>query len=117
MKTKVYCIVSDKGVLSFFLYQDNRRYFLFSQNYRKSVYAYFKHGVSVDESLSFKKTHGDSALIHTMDKLPAYIKYIEKEYQIPVYKKTKTKNSKNLTKRSLIESIYREESNALAYGI
>ena len=44
------------------------------------------------DTMDFCKAHGDQAIIHTMDKIPVYIKYIEKEYQISVYNKTKQKN-------------------------
>ena len=94
MKTKIYCTVSSKGTHSFFLEQDGKRYFLFNQYYRKSVHKYFQYGVSLEAAISFDKIHGDGALSNTMDKLPAYIKYIEKEYQIAVLEKTREKQKK-----------------------
>lgn len=102
MKTTIYCIVSDKGIHSFYLKQNNKRYFLFSQNYRKSVHNYFKNGVSLEESLNFNRTKHDNALIRTMEKLPSYIKYIEKEYQIAVYEKTKKKQNQSFSHKKTI---------------
>lgn len=95
MKTKIYCTVSSKGTHSFYLEQDGKRYFLFNQNYRKSVHKYFQYGVSLGSAISFNKIHGDGALANTMEKLPAYIKYIEKEYQIAVFEKTREKQKKS----------------------
>ena len=114
MKTKIYCVVSDKGVHSFFLKQDKERYFLFNQNYRKSVHSYFSQGVSLEEAMNFNKIHRDGALTHTMDKLPAYIKYIEKEYQISVYNRTNKKKHKNSEWRSKRQVSYSLEQYAYA---
>ena len=94
MKSKIYCIVSSKGTHTFYLEQDGKSHFLFNQNYRKSVHKYFRHGVPLESAISFNKTHRDGALTNTMEKLPAYIKYIEKEYQIAVLDKTKEKQKK-----------------------
>lgn len=94
MKTTVYCIVSDKGQHSFYLKQDNSKYYLFTQNYRKSVQRYYGKGVTIEEAINFNRSKHDSAIINTMDKLPSYIKYIEKEYQINILKKTKQKQDK-----------------------
>ena len=116
MKAQIYCTVSDKGVHSFYLLQDNKRYFLFRQNYRKSVHAYFKQGVSLEEAISFKRIHGDGALAHTMEKLPAYIKYIEKEYQISVYNKTKEKQEKKKAKPYRREVSYWSDLGSMGYG-
>ena len=92
MNTIVFCKVSEKDIIKFFLKHDNKIYYLFSQNYRKSAHLHFKHGVALEDTMDFCKAHGDQAIIHTMDKIPVYIKYIEKEYQISVYNKTKQKN-------------------------
>ena len=97
-RTKIYCIVSDKGVHSFYMLHDGCRYYLFQQDYRKSVQRYFRQGVSLRDAMNFKKTHNDGALRHTMEKLPSYIKYIEKEYGIAVSEKTKQKQ-RNLSRK------------------
>ena len=48
--------------------------------------------LSYKESRNYSKAKGDSAIIRTMDKIPMYIKYIEREYKIQVLDKTKAKN-------------------------
>lgn len=93
MKAIIYCEPTEKGVHSFFLAVGGREYFLFNQNYRKGVQEYYSRGVSLNESMNFSRTHGDSALQRTMTKLPMYIRYIEKEYEIEVFEQTKKRNT------------------------
>ena len=89
MKTIIYCEPTQKGVHSFYLVVDGEEYYLFSQNYRKGVQEYFSKGVSLDDSTNYSKARKDHALMRTMTKLPAYVRYIEKEYEIAVYEQTK----------------------------
>lgn len=115
MKTKIYCIISDKGIHSFYLQHNSKRFYLFSQNYRKGVHKYYKNGVSLEDAINFNKSHRDEAVTHTMEKLPAYIKYIEKEYDIAVYKKTKVKNNKRTSPR-VFRDFGCDADYLLAYG-
>ena len=110
MKSTVYCVVSDKGKHSFYLEQDNSRYYLFTQSYRKSVQHYYGKGVLLDEAVNFNRSKHDSAIINTMEKLPSYIKYVEKEFEISVLKKTKHKKDqragcKDSFKRGQVQEI------------
>ena len=92
MKATIYCEPTAKGVHSFFLITPEAEYFLFSQDYRKGVHEYFNKGVRLDEATNFSKSHRDSAIRRTMTKIPMYIKYVEKEYDIEVLELTKKKN-------------------------
>ncbi len=92
MKATIYCKATDKGVHTFYLAQGREEYFLFHQNFRRGVKEYFGRGVSINEAFNFSRSHHNTALIHTMEKLPAYIKYVEKEYGIEVLKQTAKKN-------------------------
>lgn len=83
MKTKIICKPS-KGLHTFYLVTEQGRYFLFNQNYRRSVQEYYGQGVPLTLALDHSKCHRDYAVRETMDKLPMYIKYIEKEYGISV---------------------------------
>lgn len=89
MKTKIYCEPTDRGVHSFFMISDGQRYYLFSQDYRKGVQEYYAKGVSLNESINYSRSHRDRALVRTMNKIPMYVKYIEKEYGIEVFEQTK----------------------------
>lgn len=91
MKTMIYCEPTERGIHSFYLVDNDERYFLFSQKYRKSVQDYYSKGVSVNRSIDFSKSHKDNALKRTMSKLPMYIRYIEKEFGILVLNQTKKK--------------------------
>ena len=92
MKNMIYSEPTARGVHTFFLVVNGKEYYLFSQNYRKGVHAYYSKGVSLTQAVNYSKTHNDSALIRTMSKLPMYIKYVEKEYGIEVLERTKKKS-------------------------
>ncbi len=92
MSTTIYCKPTNKGIHSFYMIVNNEEYYLFSQSYRKGVEQYFGRGVHISESMKHSKAHRDSAITRTMDKLPMYIKYIEKEYGIGVMNKTRKMN-------------------------
>ena len=87
MCMKVYC-KPQNGIHPFYLKDKKDEYYLFSQDYRKGVQAYYGNEVHLDRAIDYSKCHRDSALARTMTKLPAYIKYIEKEYEINVLKQT-----------------------------
>lgn len=72
MKATIYCKVTQQGVQEFFGY-----------------------GVSLAQALDFSKSKKDTAVMKTMDKLPMYIKYIEKEYEIAVLNQTKKKRGRH----------------------
>jgi hypothetical protein len=88
MKTKIYCKTTAKDTQSFYLEHEGETHFLFSQEYRKSVKAYYGTGVSLNEALNNPRGGKDHALRKTMEKLPSYIKYIEKEYGFAVLEQT-----------------------------
>lgn len=91
MKTMIYCREKQRGEHNFFLTTGKETYYLFSQKYRKGVNRYFAKGVTINESMAFAKGRYDKAIMNTMTKLPLYIRYIEKEYGIEVYEKTRKK--------------------------
>ena len=93
MKTNVICMIDAKGKHSFYLNVAGARYYLFQQNFYRGVNEYYKNGVPLDRAMSFAHSHKDNAIIRTMQKLPMYIKYIEKEYSITVFNKTAKRNA------------------------
>lgn len=99
MKTTIYCKSTAKGIHSFYLMVGTEEFFLFSQAYRKSVEEYYGRGVRIDESMKYSRAHNDSAITRTMDKIPMYVKYIEKEYAIEVLEQTKKRSSQNYRMR------------------
>jgi len=99
MKTTIYCKPTAKGVHSFYLIVGTEEFFLFSQAYRKGVEGYYGRGVRINESMKYSRAHNDSAITRTMDKIPMYVKYIEKEYAIEVLEQTKKRSSQNYRAR------------------
>ena len=93
MANTIYCKTTAKGVQSFYITTANGdTHFLFSQNFRRGVKDYFAGGVGIDEAINFKRAKGNSAIIRTMEKLPSYIRYVEREYGVEVLRKTIHKN-------------------------
>lgn len=82
-----------KGVISFYIEDRSKSYFLFQQKFRHSTYNFYKKGIPVSQAFSYKKTHNDKAIEQVIRRLPAQIAYAEKEYNIAVLNKTKMKKS------------------------
>ena len=88
MATEIYCRATAKGIHSFYIRQDGKTHFLFSQNYRRGVNNYYYAGVRIDDAIDFSRAGGDDAILRTMKKLPSHIRYVEREYGITVLRKT-----------------------------
>ena len=89
MKTEIYCKPTEKGIHSFYLVMGSEEFFLFSQAYRKGVDDYYGSGVLLNVAMNYSKAHKDSAITRTMSKIPMYVRYIEKEYDLAVLERTK----------------------------
>ena len=96
MATKVYSTTTPQGDHNLYLKANGKEYFLFSQNYYKTVSDFYGREVSLDRALDFSASTG-KAVRKTMEKLRAYIPYIEKEYGVSVLKKTKHARRPNKT--------------------
>ena len=94
MKATVYCRTTERGIHTFYLNAGGEEYYLFRQNFRRSVSEYYRYGVMLDGALDKSKAKGNAALMHTMEKLPMYLRYIEREYDIRVLDKTIKKAKK-----------------------
>ena len=92
MKTTIYCLYKKFGTHTFYLTAEGKEYFLFCQTYHRGVGNYFGNGVPLDEAIDHTKARNDHALQKTMTKMPAYIRYLEREYDIEVLEKTKKRN-------------------------
>lgn len=88
MKTHIYCKPTSKGMHSFYLVTDGREYYLFAQGYRRGVQRHFGKGILIDDAYDYSKARRNPNVIHTLSKLPSYIRYVENEYGIIVLKKT-----------------------------
>ena len=56
---------------------------------------------SINEAMNYAKSHNDTAIVRTMTKIPVYVKYIEREYDIAVFNQTKKRNDKNFKYRKI----------------
>jgi hypothetical protein len=90
----IYCRTTAKGTHTFYVEAQGETHLLFSQNYRHGVNEYFSIGVSVDRALDFSRAKGNTAIERTMRKLPSYIRYIEREYDLEILRKTAKSNAK-----------------------
>ena len=72
---KVYCTAKD-DTHEFYLNANGCDYYLFSQNRRKSVDSFYRHGVYLEKAINHGIGRSDWAIHHTMDKLMNYIPYI-----------------------------------------
>ena len=95
MANTIYCATTSKGIQSFYITANGETHFLFSQNFRRGVKDYFERGVRIDEAINFARAKGNNAVMHTMEKLPSYIRYVEREYGMEVLRKTARKNQGN----------------------
>lgn len=92
MSTTIYCRVTDKAVLTFYLLHEEKKYYLFTKKYRRSLKEYYVNGVTLNEALDRTKANYDTAILKTMENIPAQIKYLEKEFEIEVFERTKSRN-------------------------
>lgn len=94
MKAFISCRTTSQGIHSFYLTYCGQELFLFQQNYRHGVDEFFSKGVELNQAIRFSHAHHDSAIIRTMEKLPLYIRYIEKEHAIAVLDQTIKTNTR-----------------------
>lgn len=99
MSSKIFSKITEKGKQSLYLKTNGKEYYLFSQNYRRSVKEYYSTPISLDRALDFSCGDGH-AVRRTMEKLRAYIPYVEKEYNISVLNKTIKHQRPNKTVRT-----------------
>lgn len=87
MQAKIFCRTVAKGKQSFYVTVEGKRYYLFTQGYRVSNKEFFQNGVFISEINNYSGVHS-TAVKRTLEKLPSYIRYIEKEFGVAIYEKT-----------------------------
>lgn len=93
MTTQIHCTNPRYGELHFYLLHDSAHYYLFSQPYRRQVFAFYKQGVPLKNALSYSKAKRDDSLMKTTSKFPSAIHYIESEYGIAIMEQTKRRKA------------------------
>lgn len=109
MKNFIYCTTTAKGEQSFYLMMQGTKYFLFAQAFRRSNKDVFGQGISLSELRKLKK-HCSYSVRHTVEKLPAYIRYIEQEYDILIMETTKRKKLNRQNRKRFADDYFNEET-------
>ena len=78
MRNKI-TITKSNNKIHFYLVTGGKQYYLFSQDFSKGVYEFFRSGRSEAELHSFKLWHRNPRLDKTIEKIPMYIRYVMKE--------------------------------------
>lgn len=65
--------------LNFYLVTGGKTIYLFTQDYTKGVYDFFKNGKSTNELKQFKKWRRNPRLDKTIEKIPIYRTYVMRE--------------------------------------
>lgn len=116
MKTKIICKKVNFDTQAFYAVVDGKEYFLFEQAYKSSVREFFKYGYYLTDSLDYSKLNNE-AVMRTLNKIPSYIKYIENEFGIACYEKTKRKQEK-INKKFKVKRInYLTQRECMAYAV
>lgn len=89
--TTVYCKRNKNEMLDFYIEEKGEKYYLFPQKPYKGVENYYKKGVSLEKAINHGLCGKDHMIHKVMSKLPAYIRYVEKEYGIAVFEQSKRK--------------------------
>lgn len=99
MKTKIYCI-KHNGKRQFYVSAYGNDYYLFSQDYRKGVENFYSKPQTYDEATNFSKAKRDFSIMNTMKKIPSYVRYIEKYYEIILTNKSQKRATTNKYSRA-----------------
>ena len=97
MQAKVYCKTVAKGRQAFYVNANGKEYFLFEQDFRASNKEFFKKGYYLTDKVDYTRVRSE-ATRRTLEKLPSYIRYIESEYGVSIYEKTKRKEKREKIK-------------------
>lgn len=85
MKKERIEITKGNNRINFYLTFEGERHWLFSQEYSMSVYDYFRFGRSLKELRNHNFWRSNPRLAKTIDRIPAMVSYIRKEFELPVY--------------------------------
>ena len=99
MVSKIFSKNTESGKQNFYIRVNGKEIYLFSQKNYKSVCAFYGKELTVDRAMDFSASTGRT-VSRTMEKLRAYIPYIEKEYGVSVLNKTKNARRPKKTVRT-----------------
>lgn len=91
MKIMICCEIAAYRQHDFYMIYGQRKYYLFSQKYAKSVQEHFGGKVIFGDIQLGKMNRRNFKIRKTLDKLPKYIKYVEAEYNLTALNSTMRK--------------------------
>ncbi len=91
MANYVYCEHNNYDTIDFYVEHNHKKYYLFTQRWRRGIVNYFQNKVTVTRSLDKTYAMSDRALCDTMNKLPMYLRYLEREQGIVLLDKKASK--------------------------
>lgn len=71
--------------LDFYMESKGGSYYIFTRKYRRTLFNYFKNGVSIHTVFELKRAHGNDIVINTICQLKSALRYIEKENEIQIF--------------------------------
>ena len=86
----IHCTQPVRGTLYFFVSAAGEEHFLFSQGFRASLWSRYRFGVRVEEALDFGNYAAHPADRKLCEKLFRILPYIEKEYGLPLLRKSRS---------------------------
>lgn len=87
MQKQIYCKTVAQDKIAFYVQSAGKEFMLFTQRYYPSVWRYFAGGVDIHKVFDFNGRN-NHAIQAVKQKLPAYIRYVENEYDVQLLSKT-----------------------------
>lgn len=81
---RIICKDEERGTHNFYMQYEAQEYYLFSQDFKKSVHSYYANGVILKHAIDHSRAKFDTAVNRTMKKIISHVRYVEKEYDIRV---------------------------------
>lgn len=78
MQNKI-MITKENRKLNFYLILKEERFYLFTQDFSKGVYNFFRNGKTEEQVRAYNKWNNNKRLDKTIEKIPMYIRYVMKE--------------------------------------
>ena len=78
MQNKI-IITKENRKLNFYLLSREQRLYLFTQDFSKGVYNFFRNGKTENQLRSYDKWNNNKRLDKTIEKIPMYVRYVLKE--------------------------------------
>ena len=75
---RIYCVKNENDTLDFFITGSSGSRYICTQKAYKTLYDMYRKPVPVHKAINFRRADENTILIKFMEKLPVYLRYIEK---------------------------------------